>query len=378
MDNAHALILNGLSGAIGFSSLSETKGEERMKTLLQRFSRAVTAASSLAIVIGLAPRPAAAQYTVKGLVSNLAGQAVWTDPNLVNAWGIAFSPTGPFWISDNGSGLSTFYTGTGTPQGMITIPGAPGNSLGSPTGTVYNSTSSFVVTQDGKSGSAIFLFDTLDGTISGWSPGVNATEAVIAVDNSASGAIYTGLAIATTGTGSFIFAADSWNNEVDMYDGNFNLVKHLTDPTIPSGFTPFGIQNIENYIFVTFASPSGATGGYVDVFDGMGKFVKHFASGEPLNQPWGVAAAPSNFGPASGTILIANNTDTGSINAFDVNTGEFKGALKGTNGKVLRIAQLWAIAFGAGNSENGNINQLFFTAGPLNGADGYFGVIGVP
>jgi uncharacterized protein (TIGR03118 family) len=347
-----------------------------MKKLHQRWNHSVVTAALLALVAGLASRPAAAQYTMKGLVSNLAGQAAWTDPNLVNAWGIANSPTGPFWISDNGTGLSSFYTGTGSPVGMITVPGAPGNSLGSPTGIVYNSnSSSFLVTQNGTSGSAIFLFATLDGTISGWSPGVNPTEAVIAVDNSDTDAIYTGLAIATNTTSSFIFAADSWNNEVDMYDGNFNLVKHITDSTIPSGFTPFGIQTIKNYVFVTFASPSGAAGGYVDIFNTSGNFVKRFASGSPLNQPWGVAWAPSNFGPESGTILIGNNTNSGTINAFDVKTGAFKGALTDVKGQTIHIGQLWAIAFGGGSSENGNTNQLFFTAGPNNGADGFFGVI---
>jgi len=347
-----------------------------MKTLLQRLSRALTAGALLALVVGLAPRPAAAQYTMAGLVSNLSGRAVWTDPNLVNAWGIANSSSGPFWISDQGTGLSSFYNGTGSPFGMVTVPGAPGNALGSPTGIVYNGdSSSFLVTQNGVSGSSIFIFVTLDGTISGWSPAVNPSEAVVAVDNSASGAIYTGLAIATTSSGSFIFAADSWNNEVDMYDANFNLVKHITDPTIPAGFTPFNAQTIKSYVFVTYADVTGGSGGYVNIYDTSGNLVKRFTSGGPLNQPWGVAWAPSNFGPESNTILIGNNTNSGTINVFDINTGAFKGALTGVNGQTLHIGQLWAIEFGAGGTNNGPTNHLFFTAGPNNGADGFFGVI---
>ncbi|HXJ97082.1 MAG TPA: TIGR03118 family protein [Terriglobia bacterium] len=351
-----------------------------MKTFHQRLSHVLMAFALLALMVGLAPRPAAAQdavtqYAMYGLVSNIAGKAIWTDPNLQNPWGIANSSSGPFWISDQLSGLSSFYNGSGSPFGTITVPGAAGNPLGSPTGIVYNSnSSSFLVTQNGISGSAVFIFDTLDGTISGWSPGVNPSEAVVAVDNSATDAIYTGLAIATNSTGTFIFAADSWNNEVDMYDGNFNLVKHITDPTIPAGFTPFNAQTIKNYVFVTYAAVSGGPGGYVDIFDFSGNFVKRFASGDPLNQPWGVAWAPKNFGPQSGTILIGNNVDSGTINAFDINTGAFKSPLMDLNGKPLIINGLWAIEFGAGGTNNGPTNQLFFTAGP-NDAEGFFGVI---
>jgi uncharacterized protein (TIGR03118 family) len=350
-----------------------------MKTFYRRLNRALTAAALLAFVVGLAPRPAAAQdnmteYNMTGLVSDLSGKAAWTDPDLGNPWGIANSSSGPFWISDNTTGLSTFYTGTGSPVGVVTVPGAPGNALGSPTGIVFNTTSDFVVTQNSVSGSAKFLFDTLDGTISGWTPSVNASEAVIAVDNSDTGAIYTGLAIATNSSGTFIFAADSWNNEVDMYDGNFNLVKHITDPTIPAGFTPFNAQTIKDYIFVTYAAVSGGPGGYVDIFTISGDFVERFASGDPLNQPWGVAWAPNNFGPESGTILIGNNITAGTINAFDLNTGALKGALMGLNGQPLIINGLWAIEFGAGGTDNGPTNHLFFTAGP-NDTDGFFGVV---
>jgi len=348
-----------------------------MRTWQQRYRDSALTIASLVLVLGFSPKPAAAQYRVMGLVSNEAGRAPWTDPNLQNPWGIAFSPTGPFWISDNTTGLSSFYTGAGVSEGMITVPPAPGNSVGSPTGAVYNSTSSFMVTQNGQSGAAIFLFDTLDGTISGWAPGVNASEAVIAVDNSESGAVYTGLAIAAVGANSYIYAADSWNNVVDIYDGNFNLVGQFTDNTVPAGFTPFNVQAINGQLFVTFAAISGGPGGYVDIFDASGNLVSRFASGGALNQPWGVAMAPSNanFGVASGAILVGNNTNSGQILAFDASTGKFRGELKDVSGKTIHIPQLWALAFGAGGSKNGPTNELFFTAGPNNGADGFFGVI---
>lgn len=343
--------------------------------LQQRISRSAAAVASLALVMGFIEKPAAAQYKLAALTSNQAGRAAWTDPNLVNAWGIALSPTGPFWISDNGTGLSTVYDSTGDPQSLVvTIPPASGNSVGSPTGVVYNSTSDFVVSENGLSGAAVFIFDTLDGTVSGWSPSVNFSDAIVAVDNSASGAVYTGLAIVTNTMGCFIYAADTKNDRVDMYDGNFHLVKHIIDPSIGPDFTPFGIQAIGDQIYVTYANSGGGPGGYIDIFDTDGAFVKRFTSGPPLNQPWGVALAPSNFGIASNDILISNNVPEGTINAFNA-TGVFHATLGGAPGKPFLINQLWGLVFGAGNSANGQTNQLFVTAGPDNFADGLFEVI---
>ena len=341
-----------------------------------RLRSTVAAVASLVLAVGLVPRPASAQYKITKLTSNLSGIATATDSNLVNAWGLTFAPGGPFWISANGTGVSTIYNSQGATQfGPIAVPPAAGNSTGSPTGIVYNASSEFVVSQNGLSGSAIFLFDTLDGTISGWSPSVNSASAVIAVDNSSTGAVYTGLAIATTSSGSFLYAADNKNDWVAMYDGSFNLVQLITDSTIPSTFTPFGVQNINNQIYVTYANVTGGGGGYVDIFDTSGTFVSRFTSGTPLNQPWGVALAPSNFGQASNEILIGNNIPTGTINAFNATSGKVTGALRGSNGQPLEINQLWAIAFGGGSSSDGATNQLFFTAGPKNFSDGLFGVI---
>ena len=319
---------------------------------------------------------ASAQYTITNLVSNQTGVATFTDPLLVNAWGLAYSPTGPFWVSDEGTGWSTLYTGTGQPQTLqVVVPPASGTGAGSPTGIVYNGSQEFQV----EGWASIFLFATLDGTISGWAPQSNPNTAIIAVNNSAAGAVYTGLAISSHTTGNFLFAADTANNKVDVYDSTFSLVTSFTDTTLPPGFTPFGIQDIGGNVYVAFASSSGKAGGYIDIFSEAGVLVKQLAHGAPLNQPWGIALAPKGFGPLSNALLISNNINVkGTINAFNAKTGKFIGTLKGTNGKPIEIDQLWGIEFGGGSASNGAKNQLFFTAGPTNNVNGLFGVIAFP
>jgi len=333
-------------------------------------------AASLVVLAGAilwsqAPAAAQSNYRATNLVSNQAGKARHQDTQLVNAWGIAFAPTGPFWVSDNGTGLSTVYNGMGVKQStVVTIPTATGVGLGSPTGMVFNSTTDFVVSQNGKSGAAAFIFDTEDGTISGWNFAVNPTSAVIAVNNP--GADYTGLAIGTKGGANFIFAADNANNRVDVYDKNFHFVTSFTDTSLPAGSAPFGIQNIGGRLFVTFTNSTG--GGVVDIFTTAGTLVKTFASGGTLKSPWGLALAPANFGGASNALLVGNLTD-GKINAYNFSTGAFIGQLKDANNKVISINGLWGLAFGAGNANNGNKNQLFYSAGNNFYADGLFGVI---
>ena len=223
---------------------------------------------------------------------------------------------------------------------------------------------------------SIFLFATLDGTISGWAPQSNPNQAIIAVDNASSGAIYTGLAITSKASGNFLFAADNWNNKVDVYDANFNLVTSFTDTTLPAGFAPFGIQDINGLVYVTFASSAGGSGGYIDVFSETGTFEKRLIQNGYLNQPWGLAAAPSNFGPLSNTLLVSNNLNgSGLINGFNLTTGQYVGTVKDSSGKAIDIDQLWGIKFGGGTSSNGGLNQLFFTAGPSKNLAGTFGVI---
>lgn len=331
---------------------------------------------ALALAMGLAlmfvPSAALAQYQLTNLVANKKG-ARNTDALLVNAWGVAYSPTGTFWISDEGSGWSTLYNENGVKQKTeVVIPSASGTGQGSPTGVVFNGSGEFAV----QGWSAFFIFATLDGTISGWAPQSNPNQAIIAVNNSSSGAIYTGLAITNNPSGNVLFAADNWNNKVDMYDGNFNLLGSFTDATVPAGFAPFGIQDIDGLLFVSFASQSGASGGYIDIFSEGGVFLKRLTEGTPLNQPWGFAAAPKNFGPLSNTLLIGNNINANStINAFNALTGQFVGTVSDTNGKPIHIDQLWGLTFGGGTVNNGLKNALYFTAGPNNNLDGLFGVI---
>ncbi len=316
---------------------------------------------------------ATAQYKLTNLVSNQAGLAEHTDPLLINAWGLAYGPGGPFWISDEGSGWSTLYDGNGIKQGFqVVVPPASGQGPGSPTGIVFNGSQEFQV----QGWASIFLFATLDGTISGWAPQSNPNQAIVAVNNSSSGAIYTGLAITGNASGNFLFAADNWNNKVDMYDGNFNLVGTLTDATIPAGFAPFGVQDLDGLVYVSYASSSGASGGYIDIFSESGAFLKRLVQGGALNQPWGFAAAPPNFGPLSNTLLVSNNvTVNGDINAFNAITGQFVGRINDASGVTIHIDQLWGIAFGGGSSSNGLKNTLYFTAGPKNNLAGTFGEI---
>jgi uncharacterized protein (TIGR03118 family) len=324
----------------------------------------------LGLLLLFSSHAAQAQYQLTNLVSNQAKTARTTDPLLVNAWGLVYGPGGPFWISDEGSGWSTLYSGAGVKQGLqVTIPTAGGNGPGSPTGIAFNGSQDFQI----QGSPAVFLFATLDGTISGWAPAVNFNSAILAVTTP--GAVYTGLAITSNASGNFLFAADNANNKVDVYDASFNLVTSFTDTTLPTGFSAFGIQDFGGLVFVSFAGNSGTAGGYIDIFSEAGTFLKRVASGAPLNQPWGFAVAPNNFGPLSNTLLVSNNTNSGTINAFNSITGEFVGTVKDVNGKPIEINQLWGIEFGGGAAANGSTDQLFFTAGPDNNLAGTFGVI---
>jgi uncharacterized protein (TIGR03118 family) len=330
----------------------------------------------LAMVLVFASITALAQFTHYAgvsLDSNQAGQAKHTDPLLVNGWGLAYSTGGPFWVSDEGDGWSTLYDGKGNPQSLqVIVPSANGTGSGSPTGIIANpSATDFAI----HGWPSVFVFATLDGTISGWST-FFPSAALIAVNNSSSNASYTGLAVTNKTSGNSLFAADINNNKVDIYDSNFNLVSSFTDPQVPAGYAPFGIQDIAGQLYVTFAPTNGAAGGIVDIFKEDGTFVRHLIRGGKLNQPWGIALAPSNFGPLSNTLLVSNNvTKTGTINGFNPTTGAFVGTITNATGHPIYIDQLWGIEFGGGSSLNGNKNQLFFTAGPNNNVNGQFGVI---
>ena len=332
---------------------------------------ALTFVVCLGITLVLGSVPALAQYQLTNLVSNQVGAAKHTDPLIVNAWGLAYGPGSPFWIADNGSGWSTLYNGSGKAQSLRVLIPAVANGPGSPTGIVFNGSSDFQI----QGWSTFFLFATLDGTISGWAPQADFNQAHIQVNNSAAGAVYTGLAISSKASGNRLFAADTVNNKVDIYDGTFTFVKSFTDTTLPAGFTPFGIQDINGVVYVAFASATGGGGGFIETFDENGTLLKRLVQGGRLNQPWGITVAPANFGPLSNTLLVSNNTNQGTINAYNPLTGQFVGTVKDTNGKPIVIDQLWGIEFGGGTANDGRKNQLFFTAGPSNNLAGTFGVI---
>ncbi|HEX4067818.1 MAG TPA: TIGR03118 family protein [Acidobacteriaceae bacterium] len=331
-------------------------------------------AACLGLVLFAISTPARAQYQVTNLVSNQVGQAPVIDPLLGNAWGLARSATSPWWVSDNVTGWSTLYQANGTQESLrVLIPTAGNgptsptglNGPGTPTGIVFNgSTSDFQI--DGVK--STFIFATQDGTISGW-PGTNKNLATIAVDNSASKAMYTGLAITNYPSGNFLYAADNTNNVIDMYDADFNLVKSFGDPSAPSNFSVFGVQDINGMVYVAYAVPNVGAGGLIDVFKEDGTFVKTLIQGQILNQGWGIALAPGNFGPFSNTLLVSNNSVDGTINAFDPTSGRFVGTMRDERGRPIVLNNLWGIAFGGGNTTNGPANTLFVTVGPGIGAN---------
>jgi uncharacterized protein (TIGR03118 family) len=345
----------------------------------------------LAALLPWLASPAAAQYEQVNLVSDIPGRAANTDapcpgssaPCLLNPWGVVNPPGGPLWVSDNNAGVSTLYQGNGARVPLVvTIPPPRGGTgPAAPTGVVWNGTRGFVVTKGTASGAAVFIFDTEDGTISGWNPAVDPTHAILAVDNSATGAVYKGLALGSTSAGVFLFATNFRDGVVEMYDSTFHLVKAFTDPTVPPGYAPFGIRNIDGALYVTFAlqnaakhdDVAGPGNGFVDIFDTNGNRITRFVSRGPLNSPWGLALAPADFGKLSNRVLIGNFGD-GKINAFDLADGEFNDALEGTDGRALVNDGLWSVWFGDGVAL-GNPNELFFTAGINGEADGLFGKI---
>lgn len=310
------------------------------------------------------------QYKLTKLSSNVAG-AKHTDPQLVNGWGIAYAPKAPFWVSDEGTGVSTLYKASGVKQSLVvTIPTASGSGVGTPAGMVYNGSAEFKI----RSWTSAFMFSTLDGTISGWS-NFNPNAALIGVNNSGSGAVYTGLAITSHSSGNMIYAADIANNKIDVYDGTFTFVTSFTDHTLPPTFAVYGVQDIKGQVYVAYADVTGGSGGFIDIFGEDGTFVKTLTSDSHLDQPWGMAVAPSTFGPLSNTLLVGNVVTNGTINAFDLSTGAYVGTVSDKKGKAIVIDHPWGIEFGGGSGANGKTNQLFFTAGPSEYADGLFGSI---
>jgi uncharacterized protein (TIGR03118 family) len=307
------------------------------------------------------------------LVSDVSGQgAVTIDGNVVNPWGIAFGPTGILWVANNGTGTSTLYDANGSPFSLVpSIPGTSFLSAGQPTGIVLNTTSSFGI----AGGPAIFLFASLDGGISAWNQSAN--DARLVVNRAANGSVFTGIAIATTGTTDRLYADDFANGQVDMFDGSFNFVGSFTDPSLPSDYGPFGIKNVNGRLFVTYAKRGadgnevkGGGNGFVVIFNADGTVASRFASNGNLNDPWAIAMAPSGFGAFAGDVLIGNFGD-GTIAAFDPTTGAFIDFLRDANKNVIAIDGLWGVAFGPGSGST----TLYFAAGIDDETHGIVGVL---
>jgi uncharacterized protein (TIGR03118 family) len=351
---------------------------------------AFLAAAALTVLALAAPAAAAPKtaYDVTRLTANLQDAAANLDPNLRNGWGLDASATSPWWVADNQTNKSTLYNASGMPFPtpvplVVNVPGAP-------TGLVFNRASSdFQVSAGGATLPAVFLFDGEGGEIRGWNPGVPPppTSTDTEVGFSSPGAIYKGLAIATNPAR--LYATDFHNARVDVFDGSFtpiNTPGAFTDPNLPAGFAPFGIQNIGDQIFVTYAKQdadaeddvAGQGLGFVDVFDRNGVLLDRVAQRGQLNAPWGLAMAPDDFGTYSGDLLVGNFGD-GNINAFTQNangTWRPAGQLRGADDhKPIKIDGLWALQFGHGAPNNGPQNTLFFTAGPNDESDGLFGSI---
>jgi uncharacterized protein (TIGR03118 family) len=329
--------------------------------------------------------PARAQhgYQQTNLVSDMPDLAAATDASLVNPWGLSRSATSPWWVADNGTGVSTLYNGTGIKQTLVVVipPAAGQNDPATPTGTVFNGSTDFQV---GPNQPARFLFATEEGTISGWNPAANPTTAITKVDRS-NQAVYKGLALAQVNGVNYLYAADFHGGKIDVFDKDFTAVnlgaRAFRDPRLPPGYAPFNVQAIGDRIFVTYAKQDGAKidevagagRGFVTAYSPDGTLRLRLGWGPWFNAPWGVALAPANFGRLSNQLLIGQ-FGSGKIAAFDPVRGNFRGMVRDARHRSLHIDGLWALAFG-NDASAGPANTLFFTAGIDDEAHGLFGTI---
>ena len=347
----------------------------------------------------------ASEFTDTALVSNKAGvvaTATTIDANLSNPWGLVTAPGLPFWIADNNSNVASLYSGsgqiqtnavTGSTTTAISIPASATGVAANPTGQVYNGTGGFLVPTSNGQETSLFIFSGEGGTIAAWAKDSGAT-AVTAYDDGLSNgtehAVYKGLALGSVNGASFLYATDLHNNKVDVFDTNFAkpaaMQGKFIDPTMPTGFVPFGIAALNNQLYVTYAmrdaamhdETTGAGLGYVDVFDFSGNFISRFASAGPLNAPWGMALAPAGFGSFDGDLLIGNFGD-GTINIFAPNGTSLAtdmGPLTLNGGAPFAVAGLWSLVFGDGDSDK-PLTTLFYTAGFADQTDGVFGSIAI-
>ena len=342
----------------------------------------VSAVAGLAATLCASSAWAVPEFHQNNLVSDIPGLAANTDPDLVNPWGISSSPTSPFWVSDNGTGLSTLYrvnpvTDATVKQALVvSIPGD-----GSVTGQAFNSAAATASNFHGD----VFLFTSEDGTVSGWRGALGTAAETLQLGSSSN--VYKGTSFVTTGGHSYLYSANFRAGTIDVLKGDPaapSLVGSFTDPGLPSGFAPFNIQQLGGKLYVTYAlqdaskkdEVAGAGLGFVSVFDLQGNFLGRVGSGGTLDAPWGLAIAPASFGTLAGDLLVGNFGD-GRINAFDLATNSFIGQLLGLDGAPLSIDGLWALTTGNGGGA-GSPDRLYFTAGLNDEADGLFGSIAVP
>ena len=385
---------------------AKTKNIQKMKMKTSNemtFANGISLQSTLVLTaaLALACVPAGAKqhddndethYRAINLVSDIAGVGQVQDTNLVNGWGISYHDTFPFWVSDNGTGVTTLYAVTndasGAPHASIVPASAIGNGgagaavvsipgEGNVSGQVANNTAGF--------NGDIFLFVSEDGTISGWRPGLGTAAEILA---SRPTAVYKGVTLATVGTNTVLLAANFREGTVDAYDANSQLIGQFADSTTPAGYAPFNVQNLNGVIFVTFAKQDaagqndvqGSGRGLIDVFDVNTGTFQRFAAGSraggnisQMNSPWGLALAPSTFGEHANQLLVGN-LGSGTIMTFDAN-GHFQGLLERDEDRPVTIDGLWGLTFGVDGGVSGVSTDLYFSAGPNDEAHGLFGVI---
>jgi len=348
---------------------------------------AAIAAAAVALPIGASSGQSGNQYTQTNLISDIPGVARITDPNLVNPWGLSDLPGSPIWVADNGTNKSTLYSGAVDGSIPTIVPLVVKIQGGAPTGTVGNDTGSstdFIVHTAAGSAPANFIFDSESGRITAWSGAVSGTTAQT-VFGPRDTAVYKGLALAQIGDSNFLFAANFRAGTVDVFNGQFKLqtlpAGAFTDPNIPAGFAPFGIQFIGNStLLVSYAKQdaakhddvAGAGRGFIDKYSTSGVLLQRLVTRGALNSPWGMAIAPDGFGGFSGD-LIVGNFGNGAVNAYDPSTGALLGPLTNTDGHPIVINGLWGLRFGDGRF--GSTSTLVFAAGIGDESHGLLGEI---
>jgi uncharacterized protein (TIGR03118 family) len=359
-----------------------------MRGHLTRSRRILSLLAAGAMLLATAAIPVTAAgnaYVQTNLVSDIAGVARSTDPNLVNPWGMSATPQSPISVSDNHTSETTRYKGAlnGGPLSPVGLAVKIPN--GAPTGQVYNPTKSWVVRSGKASAPAIFIVASEAGSITGWNPGVPAPSPSMSaqVGITVKDAVYKGLALSSGPAGDWLYAANFHAATIDVFDAKFHQVHWagaFGDSRIPTGYAPFNIQNLGDKLYVTYAvqkpdkmdDARGTGRGFVDIYDLKGKLLKRLITHGPLNSPWGLVMAPASFGPFVGDLLVGN-FGNGRISAFDPATGAYKGQLRNADGLAITIDGLWGLMFG--NGVAGTSSTLFFTAGIAEEAHGLMGTI---